>query len=63
MPDEIEYDEAASDRALDEVAKWHAARPQAEKDEELKRLKEMQEASRRMFGPHQGPPVDTSPAS
>jgi hypothetical protein len=46
MPDEIWIDLEASDRALDQVAKWHAARPQAEKDEEYARLLEMRALSR-----------------
>jgi len=39
--EEITIDEAASDRALDAVAEWNAARPQAEKDAELARLREI----------------------
>jgi hypothetical protein len=44
MPDEITINEAASDRALDKTARWHDARPQAEKDAELARLKEIEAA-------------------
>ena len=47
MPDEIEIDEEASDRALDRCAKKWANRTEAEEKAELKELKETQESALR----------------
>ena len=62
MPDEITIDEAASDRALDAVARWNAARPQAEKDAELARLRAI-EAKIKARGQRDGSPSGSAPGS